>query len=65
MKKEFKIDKEIYSKKYIKQAIIDYKDIAEINFNDWLLIINWDKNDEIIEIFNEFMNYVIWLSNEQ
>jgi hypothetical protein len=34
MKKEFKVDKDIYSKKIIKQAIIDYKDVAEINFND-------------------------------
>lgn len=65
MKKEFKVDKDIYSKKIIKQAIIDYKDVAEINFNDWILIIKWNKDDEIIEIFHEFMNYVIWLSNEQ
>jgi hypothetical protein len=29
------------------------------------LIIKWENEDEINLIFNEFMNYVIWLFNEQ
>lgn len=65
MKIKFKIDKEIYSKKDIKQAIVDFNDVSEITFNDWILTIKWENEAEINVIFNEFMNYVIWLFNEQ
>lgn len=65
MKIKFKIDKEIYSKKDIKQAIVDFTDVSEITFDDWILTIKWENEAEINLIFNEFMNYIIWLFNEQ
>lgn len=65
MKIKFKIDKEIYSKKDIKQAIVDFNDVSEITLDDWILTIKWENEAEINVIFNEFMNYVIWLINEQ
>lgn len=64
MKKEFKIDKEIYSIDTLNQAIVDFKEVSEINYNNWTLEIDWKNDLEIEEIFNEFMNYVIWLINE-
>jgi hypothetical protein len=39
MKKEFKIDSEIYSDKIIKEAISDFEEIAKIEFKKDLLII--------------------------
>lgn len=65
MKKEFKINEEIYSEENIKQAILDFEDISKIWYNNEQLEINWNTEIEIEEIFNEFMNYVIWLNNEQ
>lgn len=65
MKIKFEIDKEIYSKKDIKQAILDFNDVSEITFDDWILTIKWENDAEINIIFNEFMNYIIWLFNEQ
>ncbi len=64
MEKKYKINTEIYPKDIIKQAIIEFKDISEINFNKTLLTINWENEIEIEEVFNEFMNYIIWLINE-
>jgi hypothetical protein len=34
MKKEFKIDKEIYSIDTLNQAIVDFKEVSEINYNN-------------------------------
>jgi len=65
MKKDYKIDNEIYKQDIIKQAIIDFSDVAKIKYNEWNLIIQWENKLEIDEIFNEFSNYIIWLYNEQ
>lgn len=62
-KKNFKINKNIYWEKYIKEAIEDYKDIAKISYKDGEIIIEWDS--DLDEIFNELMNYVISIQNEQ
>jgi hypothetical protein len=64
MKKEFNISSEIYSEDKITKAIEDFIEVWDINFNNWNLIISWDSNEEIEEIFNEFMNYLVWLINE-
>lgn len=61
-KQNFKIEDSIYPKNIITQAIEDFKDVADINYNNNELIIESD--DDIAEIFNEFMNYVVWLYNE-
>ena len=64
MKKEFEINSEIYAENIIKQTIIDFEEVSEITYNKWKLTISWENDIEIDEIFNEFMNYVIWLINE-
>lgn len=64
MKKEFKIDSEIYSDDIIKKAISDFIEVSDIKHNNLILEINWDSDSEIEEIFNEFMNYCIHLINE-
>ncbi len=64
MKQEFEIDLDIYNKSIINQAIYDFKEISDIKLDDWKLEITWDSNLEIEEIFNELMNYIIWLINE-
>ena len=61
-KKTFKIDSSIYNNDFIFRAIDDFKDYYNIAFKNWEIIIEW--YDNIDEIFNEFMNYVIWLINE-
>jgi hypothetical protein len=64
MKKEFKISLDLYPEEKIKQAIEDFKEVWEITLEQSKLIINWDNQDEIEEIFNECMNYIIALVND-
>lgn len=64
MEKKINIETEIYPEKIIIEAINDYKDISDIEYSNNVLTIKWNKMDDIDEIFNEFMNYVIWLNNE-
>jgi len=65
MEKIYKINPEIYSNEYIAQAIIDFEEVSEIKYLDWNLSILWENEAEIVEVFNEFSNYIIWLFNEQ
>ncbi len=64
MKKKFEINIDIYSEDIINQTIWDFEEISEIKYTDNNLEIHWSSESEINEIFNEFMNYVIWLINE-
>jgi len=72
MKKEFEINTELYSEDIVKQAISDFEEVFKPHPNPLLkgegtekvLEINWDFEEEINEIFNEFMNYCISLVNE-
>ena len=64
MKLKFEINTELYSENIINQAIKDFKDISNIEINNNNLSIEWDNEKEITEIFNEFINYVIWIYNE-
>lgn len=59
---EFKIDKNIYSEEIILEAINDYSEYAKISYENWILTIDW--TEDINFVFNEFMNYVIWLYND-
>jgi len=63
MKKEFKIDFEIYSEDVLKEAIADFEEVANIELGNSLLKIEWDSDEEIEEVFNELMNYIISLEN--
>ena len=64
MEKKFIINTIIYPEIIINHTINDFEEIWGINFNNWELVISWDNEEEITEIFNEFMNYSIWLINE-
>jgi len=64
MKKEFEINLELYSKEKITEAIEAFSEIWDIVFSEWKIRISWDNMEEINEIFNELMNYILWLINE-
>lgn len=64
MKKEFEINSVIYSEKIIQESIDAFEEVSEIKYNNEKLEIIWENESEIDEIFNELMNYVIWLINE-
>lgn len=64
MKKEFNIDISIYSEDKLNQAVIDFKEVWNIILVWNILNIEWNSDIECEEIFNEYMNYVIWLINE-
>jgi len=64
LKQSFKIENNIYSEDIINNAIEDFCEIAKISYNKWNLVILAEKDSNIEEIFNEFMNYVLWLQNE-
>lgn len=63
LKKQFKIENKMYQDGDIKSAIRDFSDF-DISYSAWVLTISAGSNDEIDEIFNEFMNYVVWVYNE-
>lgn len=64
LKKSFKIDNSIYDENIINSSILDFKEVADIVYDNWILNISWDEDIEIEEIFLEFMNYVLWKQNE-
>ena len=65
MNKEYKIDSEIYSEEIIIETISDFEEFADIKYKKNILEVIWDSDEEIEEIFWEFMNYVISNINEQ
>jgi hypothetical protein len=64
MKKEYELSLKLYSKEVLKQAIKDFEEVSLIKIKGTKLIVEWDTSSEIEEVFNEFMNYVIWLIND-
>lgn len=59
-----KIDLTIYPNEKIEKAVSDYKEICEIEYNNWKIIIKWESEIESQEIFNELMNYIVNLIND-
>jgi len=64
MEKIYKIHSEIYPEEKIKEAIDDFKEVWRIALENNKIIISWESEVEIEEIFNELMNYIISLINE-
>ena len=72
MKKEFEISTELYPEDVVKQAISDFSEVFKPHTNPLLIgegtikkfIIEWNSEKEIEEVFNELMNYIVWLINE-
>ncbi len=63
MEKKYLIDLEIYNSDIINTAVQDYSEFFNISFAWNTLNVFSDENFSEEEIFNEFMNYVIWLTN--
>jgi len=61
MEKKYTISTKIYQEDSIAQAIEDFAEVSPISFSQETLSIQWDSEDEIQEIFREFMNYVLSL----
>jgi len=57
----FKISFEIYNQDSVIQAIDDFSEVSKISLDSETLKISWESEEEIREIFWEFMNYVISL----
>ena len=64
MKKKYKIDIDIYSIDFLIQWISDFSDVWKINLENDILYIYWENKSEIDEFFNEYINYVSSLINE-
>lgn len=65
MEKIYEINQKIYPVSILKNAIKDFLDVSNIIYDKWHLKIEWNTIEEIEEIFNEFMNYCIWLIDEK
>ena len=63
MKKDFNLDLEIYNTSKVLESIEDFKEVSNIELKNNTLTITGTTQSEIEEIFNEFMNYYIWLIN--
>ena len=64
MKNIYKINPEIYPESIILETISDFSEVSEIIYINSELEIIWDDKSEIEEVFNEFMNYLIFNINE-
>ena len=61
MEKVFNLSSKLYREDFIERAIKDFNDVATIKFNNFSITIIWDNDDEIEEVFNESLNYIISL----
>ena len=64
MIKNYIIDTEIYWWNAINETLVAFTDITEIEYKSNTLYITWENNEEIEILFWEFMNYVIWITNQ-
>lgn len=64
MKENFEIDTSIYGFDFLSQSIRDFSEYSDIVLNWNTLTISWDTKEEIEEVFNELMNYCVWLINQ-
>lgn len=60
-KRSFKIENKIYLVKALKKAVIDFKGVSKILIDSGWITIYSDSEESIEEIFNEFMNYTLWI----
>lgn len=60
MEKKFCVDLNIYSDNFLDNAIVAFSEVATITRTENVIIVSWDNKEQIDEIFNEYMNYVLW-----
>ncbi|MDD3646551.1 MAG: hypothetical protein PHH06_04025 [Candidatus Gracilibacteria bacterium] len=63
-KKYFKIEDSIYYTDMVLQAIEDFKEVSNISLDNGQISIEGETLEDVEEIFNELMNYVIGLYNQ-
>lgn len=61
MKQEKYISPRIYTEDTILRAIKDFSEVASLSYKDGILLIEGENEEEIEEIFNECMNYILSL----
>ena len=61
MTQNFEVSLEIYNTEKLLQAMEDFSEVAEIWLQNNILHVSWVSQDEIQEVFYEFMNYVLSL----
>lgn len=64
MTKNFEINNYFYPIDIINQWIIDFEEVSKITIKEGILNITWSDENDIDNIFNEFINYITWLINE-
>lgn len=63
-KKSFSLESSLYQQEYLLQAIENFGQEFSMTYEDGMLIIAGENSDDIQQIFDEFMNHVLALSNE-
>lgn len=64
LKKVFKINSTIYdNQEALLQAVTDFAEF-DVRINNFSVEIEGEDENNIVHIFNEFMNYVVFLHNE-
>ncbi|MDD2907745.1 MAG: hypothetical protein PHH98_03835 [Candidatus Gracilibacteria bacterium] len=63
MSKSFEISSYFYPESFVLQTIDDFSDVSEMTYENEILSIEGNEED-IDNIFNEFMNYLTGLINE-
>lgn len=63
MEKSFTIDFDIYNPEILREAISDFREVANIKLMWEKLIIQGESEWDIYLFFNEMMNYYLWLIN--
>lgn len=62
LKKSFKVNLNIYDVDKIKSWINDFiENEFEIELEEDIILISWENEEEISDIFNELMNYILAL----
>ncbi len=59
----FQIDENIYSNNIILETLDIFSEYWDIKYENWVLIIQWENKNEIDELFHEFCNYMLFITN--
>jgi len=65
MKKKYKIDLSFYDEKILQKTVELFSDVANIKYEDSQLIIEGKNENEIGEIYKEFLNFYIYVFNTE
>lgn len=63
-KQNFKINNDIYSEEILLQRVKEFQQYADIEYQNDMLIIQAESQEEIEKIFLEFMNFYLYYYQE-